>query len=290
MIITQIVHRRRRRISVPFDTLLGLGLGQGFGDPLFDLSLQLCLDLNTPMPFLTRPPPPCVHSSEDHNRVSQYIVALHVPWPSASPGESPTSLLAPTSLNCDSCALLPPQTLCPPLPLIPRPDWRLLELGIAGGLRLRIVLLPWPRRPSSQCPVFPCSKCDGSMKYVHRACLAEWREKTTNPMNRQFCSECVYCPLAFRSLACPGPAPRRRRQGVPKVSGSLCLFCLEATSQSVVGRILDAERKREDAQRPGEDARRTGEDAGGRRMVRRGLGMMRRGPQGRGGESQPQSE
>jgi len=28
------------------------------------------------------------------------------------------------------------------------------------------------------------------MKYVHRACLAEWREKTTNPVNRQYCSEC----------------------------------------------------------------------------------------------------
>eukprot|EP00993_Chasmostoma_nieuportense_P000278 NODE_1258_length_1579_cov_53.567493_g1188_i0.p1 GENE.NODE_1258_length_1579_cov_53.567493_g1188_i0~~NODE_1258_length_1579_cov_53.567493_g1188_i0.p1 ORF type:complete len:512 (+),score=102.00 NODE_1258_length_1579_cov_53.567493_g1188_i0:8-1543(+) len=35
----------------------------------------------------------------------------------------------------------------------------------------------------------PC-KCSGSMKYVHRACLQEWRSKTTNPLNRRFCSEC----------------------------------------------------------------------------------------------------
>eukprot|EP01062_Namystynia_karyoxenos_P001341 TRINITY_DN10452_c0_g1_i1.p1 TRINITY_DN10452_c0_g1~~TRINITY_DN10452_c0_g1_i1.p1 ORF type:complete len:605 (+),score=169.76 TRINITY_DN10452_c0_g1_i1:79-1893(+) len=35
----------------------------------------------------------------------------------------------------------------------------------------------------------PCV-CSGSMKYIHRGCLEEWRQKTTNPQNRVRCSEC----------------------------------------------------------------------------------------------------
>jgi hypothetical protein len=49
-----------------------------------------------------------------------------------------------------------------------------------------------------QADLFSPCHCDGSMKYVHRACLAEWREKTTNPENRQFCSE---CKAPFRIVA-----------------------------------------------------------------------------------------
>ena len=35
----------------------------------------------------------------------------------------------------------------------------------------------------------PC-KCDGSCKYVHRACLETWRQTTTNAEHRQVCAEC----------------------------------------------------------------------------------------------------
>eukprot|EP01065_Artemidia_motanka_P010011 TRINITY_DN15225_c0_g1_i1.p1 TRINITY_DN15225_c0_g1~~TRINITY_DN15225_c0_g1_i1.p1 ORF type:complete len:600 (+),score=177.52 TRINITY_DN15225_c0_g1_i1:56-1801(+) len=35
----------------------------------------------------------------------------------------------------------------------------------------------------------PCL-CSGSMQYIHRACLEEWRAKTSNPLNRVRCSEC----------------------------------------------------------------------------------------------------
>jgi len=35
----------------------------------------------------------------------------------------------------------------------------------------------------------PC-KCNGTMRYIHRACLQKWRESTTNPANKIRCSEC----------------------------------------------------------------------------------------------------
>ena len=35
----------------------------------------------------------------------------------------------------------------------------------------------------------PCD-CAGSMRYIHRSCLEEWREKTTSEVNKKKCSEC----------------------------------------------------------------------------------------------------
>ena len=35
----------------------------------------------------------------------------------------------------------------------------------------------------------PC-RCDGSSRFVHRECLAEWRRSTTNPEHRKVCAEC----------------------------------------------------------------------------------------------------
>ena len=35
----------------------------------------------------------------------------------------------------------------------------------------------------------PCN-CSGTMRYIHRGCLEEWRAKTTSSANRKRCSEC----------------------------------------------------------------------------------------------------
>jgi len=37
--------------------------------------------------------------------------------------------------------------------------------------------------------VAPC-RCAGSMKYVHRGCLAEWMRRANNPANREMCPTC----------------------------------------------------------------------------------------------------
>jgi hypothetical protein len=46
------------------------------------------------------------------------------------------------------------------------------------------------RGSAPQSDLFAPCKCNGTMKYIHRQCLQQWREATTNPQNKLRCSEC----------------------------------------------------------------------------------------------------